>query len=411
MTSKPFDIPRYQFFEAFEEVKTNKGAAGIDGESISKYEEKLEDNLYKLWNRMSSGTYFPKPVKQVLIPKKNGKMRPLGIPTVEDRVAQTVVKNNIEPILEEVFIDSSYGYRPGKSALDAIAMTRKRCWKYDWVVEFDIVGLFDNIDHELLFKAVDRHIEEKWVRLYLLRWCTAPFKDSEGNMHERTSGVSQGGVTSPLLANLFLQYVFDVWMMRNFQMCPFERYADDAVIHCATETQAVTLLAALGERLEECHLELHPEKTRIVYCKDGKRKGDHENTSFDFLGYTFRARGAKNSYTNDMFTSFLPAVSKASLKSFRDKVRKRRLGSMTQLDLQTVADILNPVIRGWMNYFGAFYPSEMNKMTRFLNNVIKIWGRNKHKGVKGWRKTNKWFSGVVARQPDLFYHWSQGYVN
>jgi len=411
MTNKPFDIPRYQFLEAFEEVKTNKGAAGVDGVSIARFEEKLEDNLYKLWNRMSSGTYFPKPVKQVLIPKKNGKMRPLGIPTVEDRVAQTVVKMSIEPILEEIFVEDSYGYRPGKSAHDALAKTRERCWKFDWVVEFDIVGLFDNIDHELLFKAVDRHIEEKWARLYLYRWSTAPYQDSEGNLHERKSGVSQGGVTSPLLANLFMHYAFDLWMKRTYQLCPFERYADDAVIHCKTQAEAVMLLGSLDERLKECGLELHPEKTRIVYCKDGNRKGDYENTSFDFLGYTFRARGAKNPRTGDIFTGFLPAVSKASLKGFKDKVRQRRTLVWTQCELQVIADILNPMIRGWMNYFKAFYPSEMRKMTKWLNNAIRLWARRKYKGMRGWRKTNKWYSGVLARQPNLFYHWSQGYVD
>ena len=411
MTNKPFDIPRYQFFEAFEEVKKNKGAPGIDKVSITKFEEELDDNIYKLWNRMSSGTYFPKPVKLVLIPKKNGKTRPLGIPTVEDRVAQTVVKMNIEPTLEEIFVEDSYGYRPGRSALDAIAKTRERCWRYDWVVEFDIVGLFDNINHELLFRAVDRHLDEKWIRLYLLRWSTAPFQDSEGNLHERTSGVSQGGVTSPLLANLFLHYAFDVWMKRNYPTCPFERYADDAVIHCETKEQAQALLGALDERLKECKLELHPEKTRIVYCKDENRRGDWESVYFDFLGYTFRARGAKNSYTGNIFTGFIPAVSKASLKRFRDNIRKEKLLRSTHLELKAVADFLNSIVRGWMNYFGAFYPSEMRKATKYLNNVIKLWARDKHKGMKGWRKANKWLKGVQARQPNLFYHWSLGYVD
>jgi group II intron reverse transcriptase/maturase len=411
MSNKPFDIPRYQFIEAFEEVKTNKGAPGIDGVSIATFEEKLEDNLYKLWNRMSSGTYFPPAVKQVEIPKKSGGIRPLGIPTVEDRIAQTVVKMNIEPILEEIFIDESYGYRPEKSALDALSKTRERCWRYDWVVEFDIVGLFDNINHELLFKAVDKHIDEKWIRLYLKRWCEASVCDSEGNLHEHIKGVSQGGVTSPLLANLFMHYAFDLWMKRSYPACLFERYADDAVIHCETYDQAITLLQALDKRLKECHLKLHPEKTRIIYCKDQNRKGDFENTSFDFLGYTFRPRGAENSFTGEVFTSFAPAVSKSSAKSFKDKIRQRKLLSTTHLDLQTLANTLNPTIRGWMNYYGTYYPSEMQEVTKFLNNRIKRWARRKHKGMKSWKKANKWFSGVLVRQPKLFYHWSQGYVN
>ena len=411
MANKPFDIPRYQYFEAFEEVRMNNGAAGIDGQSIKDFEDNLDDNLYKLWNRMSSGTYFPKPVKQVLIPKRNGKMRPLGIPTVTDRVAQTVVKNIIEPILEEVFVEDSYGYRPNRSAKDAIAMTRERCWEYDWLVEFDIVGLFDNIDHELLFKAVDRHIEEKWVRLYLQRWCMAPVADEAGDVHERTSGVSQGGVTSPVLANLFMHYAFDLWIKREYPQCPFERYADDAVIHCDTEKQARAVLAALDARMGECHLELHPEKTRIVYCKDGGRDGEYPYTSFDFLGFTFRARGARNKRTGEIFTAFLPAVSKDALKRFRDKIRRLRIYSMGHLGLKAVADVLNPIVRGWMNYYGAFYPSEMYKATTFLNRVISGWARKKMKRISGWRSRNKWLKGVIARQPTLFYHWSQGYVN
>ena len=411
MTNKPFDIPRYHYHEAFEEVRTNKGAAGVDRESIADYEENLDGNLYKLWNRMSSGTYFPKPVKQVLIPKRNKKMRPLGIPTVEDRIAQTVVKNTIEPDLEKIFDEDSYGYRPNRSPVDALAKTRKRCWEYDWVVEFDIVGLFDNIDHELLFKAVDAHIEEKWARLYLKRWSTAPVIDKEGVAHERVSGVSQGGVTSPLMANLFMHYAFDCWMRRTHAKCPFERFADDAVIHCVSEDEAKAVLEALRLRMAECKLELHPDKTRIVYCKDENRKGKHDNTSFDFLGYTFRARAAKNSKTNEVFTSFLPAVSKASTKRLCDKIRDLRLKGMTQLNIKDVASILNPIIRGWMNYFKAFYPTEMYKAMRLVNNMLKRWVMRKHKGIHSLKHADKWLRGVMARQPALFYHWSQGFVN
>jgi group II intron reverse transcriptase/maturase len=410
MTNKPFDIPRYQFHEAFEEVKANKGAPGIDEVSIRQYEEALDDNLYKLWNRMSSGTYFPKPVKQVLIPKKNGKFRPLGIPTIEDRVAQTVAKNAIEPILEEVFIEDSYGYRPGKSAIDAIGKARKMCWKYDWLVEFDIVGLFDNIDHGLLFKAIDFHIEEKWVRLYLKRWSTAPVIDKDGNEIKRDSGVSQGGVTSPAMANLFMHYAFDLWMARTFSQCPYERFADDAVIHCESERQAKIVLAALDGRMKECGLELHPDKTRIVYCKDDNRTNDYKDTSFDFLGYTFRARRSKNNRTGGLFTAFLPAVSKESTQRFKDKVRGMNLYSMVHFDLNMIAEILNPVVRGWMNYYGHFCPSEMAKALRFLNDTLKRWVRKKYKRMKSWKKANKWLSGVIVRQPHLFYHWSQGYA-
>jgi len=412
MTNKPFDIPRYLFDEAFEEVKRNKGAAGIDQQSIKEYEGNLDNNLYKLWNRMSSGTYFPKPVKQVLIPKKSGKaLRPLGIPTVEDRVAQTVAKSIIEPILEEVFIEDSYGYRPGKSAIDALGTCRKRCWDYDWVVELDIVGLFDNIDHELLFKAIDHHIDEKWIVLYLKRWSTAPVIDKEGNEHARASGVSQGGVTSPIMANLFMHYAFDLWMQRTHPQCPWERFADDAVVHCKSEAQAKAVLAALEERMSECRLRLHPDKTRIVYCKDGTRKDKHENTRFDFLGYTFKARRAKNSKTGKLFCRFLPAASKNAAVRLCDKMRAHKLKSMVQFSIELIAEILNPVIRGWMNYFGAYYPSGMDWALSRINDMLRRWAKRKHKGIKSLKQAYKWLRGVRARQPKLFYHWSRGFVN
>jgi RNA-directed DNA polymerase len=410
MTDKPFVISQDAFYEAFEEVRRNKGAAGIDGITIAQYAKKLDDNLYKLWNRMSSGTYFPKPVKQVLIPKKNGKLRPLGIPTVEDRVAQTVAKSTIEPTLDPVFTEDSYGYRPNKSALDAVAKARQRCFKYDWVLEFDIVGLFDNIDHELLSKAVDKHIDEKWVKLYLKRWSTAPVTDAEGITHERASGVSQGGVTSPIMANLFLHYAFDKWMEREFPHCPYERFADDAIIHCATEDTAQKILAALEQRMAVCHLKLHPDKTKIVYCKDSRRKGNYPNISFDFLGYTFCPRKAQNPKDKKIFTGFLPAVSNDAVRRFMDKIHEIRLKSMTQFELSVIAKILNPIIRGWMNYFGAFYPSRMWKALNLLNRALGGWVRRKYKKMASRKRANKWLRGVAARQPELFYHWSQGFV-
>lgn len=291
---KSFEISKHQVLEAYKRVKANQGAAGIDEINISEFEKDLKSNLYKIWNRMSSGSYFPPPVKAVKIPKKSGGARILGVPTVGDRVAQMVAKLYFEPTVEPYFHPDSYGYRPGKSAIDAVGITRQRCWKYDWVLEFDIKGLFDNIDHELLMKAVRKHTDCKWIILYIERWLKAPFEAEEGEIIERTAGTPQGGVISPVLGNLFMHYAFDKWMERNFPNNPWARYADDAVAHCWTKGQAEQLLAKLELRLKECKLELHPEKTRIIYCKDGKRRGKHPEDKFDFLGYTFRRRLVKS---------------------------------------------------------------------------------------------------------------------
>jgi RNA-directed DNA polymerase len=319
--TKSFDISKHLVMEAFEAVKANAGSAGVDEQSIEDFEKNLKDNLYKIWNRMSSGSYFPPPVKAVPIPKKNGGERILGVPTVADRVAQMVVKLTFEPMVEPTFLSDSYGYRPKKSALDAVGVTRERCWRYNWVFEWDIRGLFDNIDHELLLRAVKKHTECKWVILYIERWLKAPMQLEDGTLVERTKGTPQGGVVSPVLSNLFLHYAFDVWMKRTFPQIPWCRYADDGLAHCKTEVQAQALKSALAKRLAECGLEMHPDKTRIVYCKDASRKGKYPNTKFDFLGYTFQPRKVKNRKRNSIFVNFTPAVSSKALTSMRQTTR------------------------------------------------------------------------------------------
>ncbi|MGY4501586.1 group II intron reverse transcriptase/maturase [Bradyrhizobium sp. GM24.11] len=271
--SKPFNIDKRKVYEAYLQVRSNGGAAGVDGVTIEEFESDLKSNLYKIWNRMSSGAYFPPPVRAVSIPKKSGGQRILGVPTVADRVAQTVAKQLIEPTLDAIFLADSYGYRPGKSALDAVGVTRKRCWKYDWVLEFDIKGLFDNIDHELLLRAVRKHVKCEWALLYIERWLTAPIVQEDGAVVERSCGTPQGGVVSPILANLFMHYTFDLWTARTFPELKWCRYADDGLIHCQSEVEAQSVCEALKIRLAECRLELHPTKTRIVYCKDDRRRG------------------------------------------------------------------------------------------------------------------------------------------
>src|SRR4051794_19419730 len=286
--AKPFDIPKREVWEAFKRVKANQGTAGVHGQSILDFEDRLGDNLYKLWNRLSSGSYMPPPVRRVDIPKASGGARPLGIPTVADRIAQQVVRRYLEPLLEPSFHNDSYGYRPGRSAIDAIRTARQRCWRYDWVLDLDIKGFFDSIDWTLLLKAVRHHTDCRWVLLYVERWLKAPAMLEDGALVPREKGTPQGGVISPLLANLFLHYAFDAWMGRAFPGVPFERYADDAICHCRSEREALALCRAVDCRLAACGLELHPEKTKVVYCKDTNRRGDQLVVQFDFLGYSFR---------------------------------------------------------------------------------------------------------------------------
>ena len=405
--TKPYAISKKVVYEAFLRVKANKGSAGIDEESIEEFELNLKDNLYKLWNRMSSGSYFPPAVKAVDIPKKAGGTRTLGIPTVTDRIAQMVVKLYFEPSVEPYFHEDSYGYRPRKSAIQALEITRKRCWKYNWVLEFDIKGLFDNIDHVLLMKAVEKHTNIKWVKIYIERWLKAPFQTKEG-VKERTSGTPQGGVISPVLANLFLHYTFDKWMTIKHPNNPFARYADDAVIHCNSEAEAVRLLESLNNRMNECKLELHPTKTRIVYCKDGDRKANHENISFDFLGYTFRPRRSKNRWGKH-FVNFTPAISNKSKKSIRQEVRDWRLQLKAEKDLEDLSNMFNSKIIGWINFYGKFYKSEMYPTLRHINKALIMWARKKYKRLARHKKRAEYFLGRIANQnPKFFKHWELG---
>ena len=332
-------------WEAFKRVKANQGAAGVDGQSIAEFEANLAGNLYKLWNRMSSGSYFPPPVRRVNIPKADGGTRPLGIPTVADRIAQEVARRYLEPILEPLFHVDSYGYRPGKSAIEAVRIARQRCWRYDWVLDLDVRSYFDSIDWELLLKAVRTHTNCPWVLLYIERWLKAPVQMEDGSVVSRTAGTPQGGVISPLLANLFLHYAFDMWMARTYPHIPFERYADDAICHCKSAEEAQALWRALADRFAVCKLSLHPEKTKIVYCKDVNRRGDYPNQSFDFLGFTFRAR--KTVWHGHLYAhGFRPAPSPKALKAISRAIRRWTLHHRSDKSLQDLAAIYNPYIRG-----------------------------------------------------------------
>jgi RNA-directed DNA polymerase len=408
---KSFTIDKWLVYRAYKAVKTNAGAAGVDRQSLEDFEADLKGNLYKIWNRMSSGSYFPMPVKAVAIPKKGGGERILGIPTVADRVAQMVVKQVIEPVLEAKFLPDSYGYRPGRSALDAVGVTRERCWKYDWVLEFDIKGLFDNIDHALLLRALRKHVQSDWAMLYIGRWLTAPMQLADGSRVERTRGTPQGGVISPVMANLFMHYAFDVWMTRTLPKAPWCRYADDGLVHCRTEHEAQAMKLALNARLEQCGLQLHPKKTKIVYCKDGQRKGQYPYTQFDFLGYTFRPRLVKNRKRGSMFVNFTPAVSKVALKSMRQTTRRMNYRNRSNLSLADIARLHNPSLRGWLGYYGRFSPSAMYPVLRHFNMTLVAWAMKKFRRLKGHKiRASLFLKSLAKRCPYLFVHWQRGMV-
>jgi RNA-directed DNA polymerase len=404
-STKPFCIAKRTVWEAFQDVKANRGAAGIDDESIAMFEQNLSRNLYTLWNRMSSGSYFPPPVKQVAIPKATGGTRKLGIPTVADRVAQATVKQIIEPLLDPHFHPDSYGYRPGRSAKQAIAITRQRCWRYDWVVEFDIKAAFDEIDHALLLKAVRHHIKETWIHLYIERWLTAPFAVEDGSLLPRDRGVPQGGVVSPILMNLFMHYTFDRWMQRTLPRCPFARYADDAVVHCHSRKQAEDVMGRIATRLAECGLVMHPDKSRVVYCRDSNRAESYPRAVFTFLGFAFRPRKAVTR-AGERFTSFLPGVSPAALKRMRQEVRAWQLPRRTPATLAEFAEQYNPMIRGWWQYYGAFYRTAMHELARYIDRKLERWAIRKFKRLsRRSRRGADWLQRIKSASPELFYHW------
>ena len=407
--TKPFGISKRVVWEAYRRVRKNGGAAGVDRLSLEAFEHDLSNNLYKLWNRLASGSYFAPPVLRVEIPKAKGGMRTLGIPTVADRVAQMVVKQVFEPGVEPYFHPDSYGYRPGKSALQAVGVTRQRCWQYDYVLEFDIKGLFDAIDHTLLMRAVDKHTDCRWVRLYIERWLHAPFQQVDGGLVERSSGTPQGGVISPVLSNLFLHYVFDQWMERNFPNNPFARYADDGVVHCRSEAQARDLKERLERRFRDCKLELHAEKTHIVCCNVSKPSGSQVSKKFDFLGYCFRPRLVRTR-EGRLFVGFTPGISPSSGKKIRQRVRRWRLGLRTSVSLEDIAQYINPIIRGWVNYYGAYQRSSLGPVLRHINRHLLKWVKRKYKKRgRSTKRAKAWLASVAYYRPALFAHWQYGF--
>jgi len=409
--TKSIPISRPMVWEAYKKVRSNQGSAGVDQISMEEFDAERSKHLYKIWNRMASGSYFPPPVKEVEIPKKDGKIRKLGIPTIGDRVAQMVVKEYLEPRFEQIFSPHSYGYRPNRNAHQALESVRSNCKKTDWVIDLDIKGFFDNIDHGKLLLPIEKHVSEKWCISYINRWLQMPVQTKSGELVQKQGkGTPQGGVISPLLANLFLHYAMDKWLEQTHPTVSYVRYADDAILHCRNKAQAEKVLETLKERMQRCGLELHPEKTKLVYCKDYRRQENHETVKFDFLGYSFQPRSTMSKRTGKLFLGFDCAISIGSKKRIADKMKELNIDHLSHKSIVGVAKFLEPYIRGWINYYGRFRLSALKPIFQLLREYLIKWARKRYKRYKTrLNKAYDWFKRIKEQFPNLFYQWKLGF--
>jgi len=406
--TKSLPVSKRMVYNSYLKVLEKDGGAGIDKQSIEQFNENLSGNLYKIWNRMTSGSYFPPPVRTVFIPKKQGGLRPLGIPTVSDRIAQGVVKDYLEPTVEAVFHNGSFGYRPGRSAHDALTQCHQNCNQKAWVLDVDIKGFFDNISHGIMMELLEQHTKEKWVLMYVERWLKAGVEQEDGSIIARTKGTPQGGVVSPLLSNIYLHHAFDTWMATSYPNLPFERYADDIVIHCNTKAAAEQLLEQLALRMHQFELTLHPEKTKIVYCKNYHRNDTHDNESFTFLSYSFQPRTIKTKFGKPrLLVVFSAAICNAAKTSIRAAIKEVLPTQWSTQSLEWFASKLNPKIRGWINYYTRFNKDEAYGVFYYLNGLIRKWMKNTYK-IRGKSGLYKKYKSVQAENPLLFYHWKVG---
>jgi len=412
VTAKGIPITRSMVWQAYKKVRKNKGVGGVDGKSLKDFAKYQDDNLYKLWNRLSSGSYFPKAVKQVRIPKRDGRERKLGIPTIEDRIAQQVIKDYLEDRFEREFHENSYGYRPLKSAHQALEQVRQNVRNRDWVIDMDIKGFFDEVSHTLLAKALKKHVREQWVKLYINRWLESPIETESKELEYREGkGTPQGGVISPLLANLFLHYALDKWLEQTYPSLSFVRYADDIIVHCRTEEESKEVLTAIKERMAECQLQLHEGKTKIVHCKKYKMRSVSKIVKFDFLGFSFQPRP---SATKDgrMFLGYDCAISQSSKNKILTEIRSTKFQRWTYRSIEEIAEFFNAKIVGWINYYGKFRKHRLNPLFRIFESRLIEWARRRYKRFKySYIKASKWFYRFKKNNVNLFAHWKRGFIN